>query len=281
MSVQYTSRVWDQSKQKGTSRLMLLAIADSATKDIGVAWPGLGTLAKMMGPKYSRRAAGQRIEALARTGELGVFPRHGRSHDYIVLLGMERGEVKRAYKTLASRRHTTVSKLIDLRRSFARQTKRESSQVPATKTSQGVRRLTSTIRKEPLSEPVAVAAAAAASIFSVWEQEARTPLSPFLHDELGEMVDAFGFELAADAIRESVKSTGPGQFSVKYVWRILERWQREGRGERKGSNGNGHKPAETKPAKPVIFHAPPPKPKVDPARAVEILMTAKQKPGGL
>lgn len=274
MSVIFTSRVWDNSKQRGTDKLMLLAIADSANKDTGIAWPGMGTLAKMMGPKYSRRAAGQRVEFLARSGELAVFPRKGGSHDYIVVLGMSRAELKAAYRKLAARRHVKISTLIDLRRSFAGRktgTCEEVSQVPAKPTSQGVRSPLRTNRKEPLSEPVVTTTT---SIFAVWEQEAKTPLSPFLHDELGDMVDKFGETMAADAIKEAVKSTGPGQFNIKYVWRILERWQREGKVERKSAPG-GSKPAEPKLNHPPKFVAQP-REVCPPARALEILLETQK-----
>lgn len=245
MSVQYTTRVWDQSKQKGTNRLMLLAIADSATKDLGISWPGLDTLAKMMGPKYSRRAAGQRIEALAKTGELAVFPRKGRSHDYIVIVGMTYSEIRKAYKSLAARRKVSPAKLADLRRSFAGGAVRESSLVPVGESSQGVRRNTVTIRNEPSGEPVVAGTAAAAtlvkevkpspdksSLYAIWESEAKMVLSPMLGEEIGDLLDTFGLETVRDAIREAIKATGPGKFGIKYVWKICERWKREGRGER-------------------------------------------------
>lgn len=257
MSVLFTSRVWENSQHKGTDRLMLLAIADSANKDSGIAFPGMITLAKMMGPKYSRRAAGQRVETLAHSGELAVFPRKGGSHDYIVVLGMGRAEIKTAYKKLAARRHIKVSALIDLRRSFASgewSEAHKSSRVGAKPTSQGVRSPLRTNRKEPEVNLVVVPETTTTpNIFAIWEQESRTHLSPFLRDELGDMIDTHGVEDSTDAIKEAVKSAGVGQFNVKYVWHILERWQREGKG-----SGRATKTPPAVRSQPKLFAPPPP-----------------------
>lgn len=168
MSVEISGRIWKGSKAKGNNRLMLLAIADNAG-DEGIAWPGIVTLAKKMGG-MSRRAAGQRIVALSKTKELAVFPRKGGSHEYIVLVGMTRTEVKIAYRKLAVKRRVTVGELIYLRRFFAGSKMRESSRVPVGKSSQGVRRSPDTNRKEPSLKPSTQHPAAA-----LWEKETNTP----------------------------------------------------------------------------------------------------------
>jgi DnaD/phage-associated family protein len=73
------------------------------------------------------------------------------------------------------------------------------------------------------------------TVFAAWEQEARQSLSPTIAEVLGEMIDRFGEALILEAIREAVETRGPGQFNVKYVLRIAERWESNGgRGQAAG-----------------------------------------------
>lgn len=246
------NRVWASSRQKGNNRLMLLAIADHANDD-GLAWPGIQTLAAKMGG-LSRRAAGKRVRALASSRELAVFPRPGSSHDYIVLVGMDRAQVRAAFRRLSTRRKAPISALIDLRRKFAGWAADGASQVGAPAAAHGTRTSVRTNRQEPSFEPSG-AAAAALSVFAAWEAEARSPLTPMLGQEIGDLVDVFGESTVVEAIREAVRATGPGQFGVKYVRRICERWGREGKTARRPADS--HPPRltpEPDESKPITAH---------------------------
>lgn len=145
------NRVFEKSRQKGTNRLMLLCISDNADDD-GLAFPGMDELASKMGG-VSRRSAGNRVEALAGTAELGVYPRRGTSHDYIVFTGMTLTQAKNAIRKLSVKRRKTIVELHRLRRMFAGTGAHESSQVPAKQDSQGVRRISDTNHQEPSVEP--------------------------------------------------------------------------------------------------------------------------------
>lgn len=74
MSITAMKYVWDNSPQKGSLKLMLLAIADNANEN-GDAFPGITRLAKKC--SISERAAQQAINALERAGELQVFVQVG------------------------------------------------------------------------------------------------------------------------------------------------------------------------------------------------------------
>lgn len=70
MSVKCMSRVWESSKAKGASLLILLAIADYAGDDGRGAFPSIKTLAKKS--RMSERHVKRLIAALESTQELGV-----------------------------------------------------------------------------------------------------------------------------------------------------------------------------------------------------------------
>lgn len=114
MSIKVSSHVWENSKQKGNNLIVLLKIADNA-HDNGHAWPGIKYLAEKA--RITRRAAGQRVEALAKSGELIVIPNAGYVNDYII--PMTSDQVKSAYQAIAERRDTTTTALIQARRIFA------------------------------------------------------------------------------------------------------------------------------------------------------------------
>ena len=52
MSIKVMNRVWDESQHKGSTLLLLLAIADHAADD-GYCWPNVKTLAQKI--RMSRR----------------------------------------------------------------------------------------------------------------------------------------------------------------------------------------------------------------------------------
>lgn len=116
MSIKVMNRVWEQSKVKGSQRLVLLAIADNAN-DHGHGYPGIeGALAKKT--LLTGRAVGYNIDKLALTTEIGVYPNPGTSHDYIVFVGMTLSEAKTAIRKLAQRRGLTTKEMARLRKDF-------------------------------------------------------------------------------------------------------------------------------------------------------------------
>jgi len=161
MAVQAIGRVLDHSKQQGSDRLTLVVIANNCNRE-GVAWAGMATMAEAMGG-ISRRAMITRIQALAMTTELMVFPRSHGSHHYIPTVNMPLSELRKALKWLAKERKTTIHELIVLRRQYARDARvaiekakeaarqRKASGVKSgvKPTSQGVISPLHTIRKEP------------------------------------------------------------------------------------------------------------------------------------
>lgn len=84
MSIKVMARVWEQSSQKGSTLLLLLAIADHAADD-GYCWPSTQTLAEKI--RMSVRSVIRQIKILETLGELYVI-RGNRNNRYIVRLGM-------------------------------------------------------------------------------------------------------------------------------------------------------------------------------------------------
>ena len=87
VSIHVSKRVWRQSTQRGTAKLLLLAFAEYAN-DTGVCWPGAATLSKDI--KESERYTRILIRQLLDSGEL--VARHGggrgRKTVYGVVVGM-------------------------------------------------------------------------------------------------------------------------------------------------------------------------------------------------
>jgi len=75
MSIKVMEYVWENSRQKASLRLVLLAIADNANHD-GDAYPGIPHLARKC--NMSERTVQLSIQALERAGELQVFTGLGR-----------------------------------------------------------------------------------------------------------------------------------------------------------------------------------------------------------
>lgn len=74
----------------------------------------------------------------------------------------------------------------------------------------------------------------ASTPFVVWEQEMQG-ITPMIADTLKDWVREYGAAWVVDAIREAKLSGGN---TPKYVYRILDRWRREGKGGRaKGGAG--------------------------------------------
>lgn len=72
MSIEWMTHVWNNSKQKGSQLLMLLAIADYAN-ETGKAWPGIETLSQRT--RQTPRNTIRIIEKLAKSGEITISER--------------------------------------------------------------------------------------------------------------------------------------------------------------------------------------------------------------
>jgi hypothetical protein len=93
MSIEIMSKVWASSIHKGSSLLLLLAIADNANND-GGAFPGIDYLAHKV--RMSRRQTQRLVQELDQSNELaviwgGVGPKS--SHYYYVLVGKSPEEI--------------------------------------------------------------------------------------------------------------------------------------------------------------------------------------------
>lgn len=75
MSIRVMTWVWDESRSRGTDRLVLLAIADSASDSGGNAWPAVATLARKAG--VDERTVQRSVKRLVKLGELAVEPAAG------------------------------------------------------------------------------------------------------------------------------------------------------------------------------------------------------------
>ncbi len=83
------NRVWANSAARGSSLLLLLAIADCAHNDDGTgAWPSQTTLAKKT--RLSVRHVRRLMDHLVELGELDVEPRAGTTARLSVLVGERR-----------------------------------------------------------------------------------------------------------------------------------------------------------------------------------------------
>lgn len=75
MSIKVMTRVWENSKNKGSGLLLLLAIADHAHDDGAGAWPSIKTLAAKT--RMSERNVQYLIRSVEKTGELKILTGEG------------------------------------------------------------------------------------------------------------------------------------------------------------------------------------------------------------
>jgi len=100
------SNVWDHSKMKGSTLLLLIAIADNANDD-GLAWPGIETLAKKT--RQTERTISNQIGKCEQSGELMVYRRDGLHNHYIVTVNQTEQQTANAISMLASRVKESVT----------------------------------------------------------------------------------------------------------------------------------------------------------------------------
>ena len=79
MSIKIMTRVWDNSKSKGSALLLLLALADYAS-EAGYCWPGITTLAGKT--RLSERQVMRLIRQLEEAGELVCVREHRKPNRY-------------------------------------------------------------------------------------------------------------------------------------------------------------------------------------------------------
>lgn len=88
MSIKVMASIWENSKQRGTALLMLLAIADNAN-EYGEAWPSIDHLAEKC--RMKRRNAQLLLKELEESGELliarqeGANTPHGKTNMFTVV----------------------------------------------------------------------------------------------------------------------------------------------------------------------------------------------------
>ena len=78
------NRVWESGRHKGSTLLLLLALADHAADD-GYCWPNVTTLADKI--RMNERTVRRMIDELEQASDLYVIRTH-RNHRYVVRLGM-------------------------------------------------------------------------------------------------------------------------------------------------------------------------------------------------
>lgn len=84
MSIDVMSRVWKESKNKGTPLLLLLAVADHAD-ELGFAWPGIVTLSEKI--RMSHRHTRRMLLDIEASGELFIDRREHHNR-YVVTVDM-------------------------------------------------------------------------------------------------------------------------------------------------------------------------------------------------
>jgi hypothetical protein len=67
MAIKYSSKIWRETNQQGTRRLVLLALADYAN-DQGMAWPSIASLAQKC--RLSERQTQRILRILEKDGEI-------------------------------------------------------------------------------------------------------------------------------------------------------------------------------------------------------------------
>lgn len=101
MSIEVMNQVWTQSEQKGSSLLLLLAIADNANNK-GEAYPGIEYLSRKV--RMSRRQTQRLVQELDRTNELAVIwggsgPKD--AHFFFILVGKSPEDIQTTKEKVA------------------------------------------------------------------------------------------------------------------------------------------------------------------------------------
>ena len=105
MSIREMSRVWADSKQKGSALLLLLAIADNANDD-GICWPSTKTLSHKT--RMTERNVLRLIDVLSDAKEIDAWRRRNKGTVYVVLSGCDDAERTRRAKILSDKKDGNV-----------------------------------------------------------------------------------------------------------------------------------------------------------------------------
>jgi len=89
MSISEMNRVWENSVQKKTALLALLAIADMSNKE-GISWPCQETIAERA--RTTRRSVVTLVRNCVKADELAYIAVKGKPHKYCILVGLSTDE---------------------------------------------------------------------------------------------------------------------------------------------------------------------------------------------
>lgn len=241
MSNRALNYVWQHSRATGNARLMLVAMADKADAR-GVCWPGVETLAAMVG--VEERSARRLIRKLEQAGEItveiggGVDTVHGRTNRYTVVMSAAEGGT--VVSPVASDGGTAVSP--DAAQNGGTQESPGDSTVPRGGTAvspDGGTLLSPKPPAKPPEEPKSKTALPTraptresplppegeAEARKAFEQAFPGGLNGATADRLRLALAQYGFDWVRLALEETRKSQGK---TWKYTQAILDRWFREG-----------------------------------------------------
>lgn len=234
MSIKVIDYVWSNSKAKGSSLLLLLAIADHAHDDGTGAWPSIDTLAHKC--RQSARNVIRLVQALEKLHELKVIPNGGPNgtNAYTIPLSSDKlSHTKSADVTTPARNVTCHS----------------DKQVP-----QLSPKPSGTVI-EPSSTTTEVVAVRENS-----REKKETPppkndecygLAVRLYESSGKIINP----LVAEKLKVEMEGVQPdwirpafekwalaGAKNLNYLFAIWDDWKLNGMSDRKNGNGNGHGP---------------------------------------
>ncbi len=207
-----------------------MAILKHANRQTGVAFPGVGTLAKLC--QMSKSQVLRAIDTLERKGFIDVErdsqPLQGEKRQRkpnIYTVKSLTGSVSQTPGVVSTSNHPSVS------------------QTPGVVSTRDNNQSNTTRVKEP--------EVAAPTVYQLYEKAFGFSVTPMLAEELNDAESSYGYAWVQDALKEAVNSNVR---NWKYVQAILERWQRDGRAKTK--------PAAKTPA--PVFVPPPDKPGMTP-----------------
>lgn len=210
MSIKEMSRVWADSKQKGSALLLLLAIADNANDD-GICWPGTETLAKKT--RMTTRNVLRLLDTLIGAKEISAVRRRNKGNVYVVLSGCTDSEIDRRCHLLSDKMESNV-KDCHLISDIA------------------VSHESSRIVKEPSKNTVSKPDVG--WIFADYLAMFNEPVNPGEHDDLADVANVYS---SREDIREAMQLTKSANArkrisrKVAYMRGILQDWAKNGKPE--------------------------------------------------
>jgi len=212
MSIREMSRVWADSKQKGSALLLLLAIADNANDD-GICWPSTKTLSHKT--RMTERNVLRLIDVLSDAKEVYAWRRRNKGNVYVVLSGCDDAERARRTQILSDKKDGNVKSchiLSDI----------------------AVSHEPSRTIKEPSTTPVVINENGATWIFQMYLDIFKESVSAGEHDDLRELASGLN-KLTPGDVREAMTITKSANSrkriarKVSYMRSILQGWERNGK----------------------------------------------------